>query len=173
MAVLSAPGVLQAIKDWFVCIPNGIGAAFNLVCIIFCLIFPRTLPNGEDRSSVEGGSALTRNHLGRNWSLLRLQSKRTPAADAAAAAVEQVPDLDKTEAALNGHSIPVTAAAGRGQPARGHSFLDVSRMRWRSGEEALPTAGGSTSVDQQQQQQQRHLSPQQQLQLGLADSDRV
>jgi hypothetical protein len=156
-------------------VPNGIGAAFNLVCIILCLVFPRT-SGGEDGSSAEGGNALTRHHLGRNWSLLRLQSKRTPAADAAvaAAAVDQVPDLDKTEAALNGHSIPVTAAAGRGQPARGHSFLDVSRMRWRSGEEALPGVGGSSSADQQQQQQQsRHLLPQQQLQLGLADTDRV
>jgi hypothetical protein len=29
-----------AIFDWFICIPNGVGAVFNIACLSLCFIFP-------------------------------------------------------------------------------------------------------------------------------------
>lgn len=58
---------MQALKDYFVALPNGIGAGFNAVCLVFCFIFP-----AKSRSSRTAGQT----DVTSNWGVLRLQSAR-------------------------------------------------------------------------------------------------
>lgn len=66
--------LLQAQKDYFVALPNGIGAAFNIICLAFCFIFP-----AKSRSRLAGQADATA-----NWGALRLQSIRRPPANGSA-----------------------------------------------------------------------------------------
>lgn len=59
---------MQALKDWFVGVPNGVGAAFNVVCLAFCFAFP-----AKGRSRLQGQV-----NPAANWGVLRLQSVRHP-----------------------------------------------------------------------------------------------
>jgi hypothetical protein len=56
------------LKDWFVGVPNGVGAAFNLICVVFCFAFP-----AKGRSRLQGQV-----NPAANWGVLRLQSTRHP-----------------------------------------------------------------------------------------------
>ncbi|KAF6244012.1 hypothetical protein COO60DRAFT_1631461 [Scenedesmus sp. NREL 46B-D3] len=58
----------MALRDWFVGAPNGVGAAFNIVCVVFCFAFPA---KGRSRLHGEVNPAA-------NWGALRLQSARHP-----------------------------------------------------------------------------------------------
>jgi hypothetical protein len=62
------PHVPQALNDWFVGVPNGVGAAFNLICVVFCFAFP-----AKGRSRLQGQV-----NPAANWGVLRLQSARHP-----------------------------------------------------------------------------------------------
>ncbi|KAF8068188.1 hypothetical protein HT031_001874 [Scenedesmus sp. PABB004] len=66
-----------ALRDWFIGIPNGAGAAFNAVALAFCFAFPA---KGRSRAAPGPGGA----QLGANWGALRLQSMRDPRTGAAA-----------------------------------------------------------------------------------------
>uniref|UniRef100_A0A383V948 Bidirectional sugar transporter SWEET n=1 Tax=Tetradesmus obliquus TaxID=3088 RepID=A0A383V948_TETOB len=58
----------MALKDWFVGVPNGVGAAFNVICVVFCFAFPA---KGRSRLAGQVNPAA-------NWGVLRLQSVRHP-----------------------------------------------------------------------------------------------
>eukprot|EP00882_Tetradesmus_deserticola_P003298 GHRQ01003493.1.p1 GENE.GHRQ01003493.1~~GHRQ01003493.1.p1 ORF type:complete len:378 (+),score=125.18 GHRQ01003493.1:486-1619(+) len=58
----------MALKDWFVGVPNGVGAAFNVICVVFCFAFP-----AKGRSRLQGDV-----NAAANWDVLRLQSVRDP-----------------------------------------------------------------------------------------------
>jgi hypothetical protein len=68
LPLLLLPRVFQALKDWFVGVPNGVGAAFNLICVVFCFAFP-----AKGRSRLQGQV-----NPAANWGVLRLQSTRNP-----------------------------------------------------------------------------------------------
>lgn len=67
-SLLPCPAACQALRDWFVGVPNGVGAAFNIVCVVFCFAFPA---KGRSRLHGEVNPAA-------NWGALRLQSARHP-----------------------------------------------------------------------------------------------
>jgi hypothetical protein len=156
---------MQALKDWFICVPNGVGAAFAAICLIFCFIFPHGKQQQQGQQQPP--------HIGRSWSLLRLQSVRFPANRSSSSsrlnrattistaggggAIAEEGGMAAKEGipGEGGVSIPLTATAGTvvedgglGR-AGGQSFMDLSHMRWRTGmsSKALGSAEGPGAVD--------------------------
>jgi hypothetical protein len=84
---------------------NGIGAGFNVVCLVMCFIFPAK----RKQQQQQPGQVLDQINPAANWGALRLQSFARPLPGSAAAA----------------------AAAGAG--ASGGGFFDLTQMRWRTG----------------------------------------
>ncbi|KAI8476873.1 MAG: sugar efflux transporter for intercellular exchange-domain-containing protein [Monoraphidium minutum] len=62
-----------AIRDYFIAMPNGVGAAFNVICIVLCLLFPKKRSAGAALRDLPAAAAA-------GPALLRLQSANfTPA----------------------------------------------------------------------------------------------
>lgn len=47
-----------AIFDWFICVPNGVGAAFNIICLGLCFVFPAK--NRPPKADANGGGFFRR-----------------------------------------------------------------------------------------------------------------
>jgi Sugar efflux transporter for intercellular exchange len=67
-----------AVKDYFVAVPNGVGASFNAACVVLCVIFPprerKDSGDSGDAEDISSGSAGGAAAAGVEWKLLRLQS---------------------------------------------------------------------------------------------------
>lgn len=154
-----------ALKDMFICAPNGVGAFFNLMCLGFCVAFPRreaaAAEGGADASAAvvaakQKAAVPVPDLVGGNWGGLRIQSVRFPAPPSlgsglnGSAAGTTTTGGDASGSSPGGSASPSPsqpqpmlppAAAERG----GGSFLDLAAMRWRTGRSfmSLPRAGSS------------------------------
>lgn len=132
-----------ALRDMFICVPNGVGAFFNLVCLAFCVAFPRkeVVAGAGAASATAGGAAakadapVVPDMVGGNWGGLRIQSVRFPAAPLAGiggGGQSPSPSPSPTRPPSAG-----AAGAGAGAMGSGGSFLDLTQMKWRSGKSFL------------------------------------
>lgn len=93
---------------------NGIGAGFNVVCLVMCFVFPAR--RKQQLQLQQPGQLLDELNPGANWGALRLQSiVRPPAGSPAAVAA----------AAAAGGS-------GVGDSGGGGGFFDLTQLRWRT-----------------------------------------
>eukprot|EP00879_Flechtneria_rotunda_P025880 GHRR01027535.1.p1 GENE.GHRR01027535.1~~GHRR01027535.1.p1 ORF type:complete len:294 (+),score=79.35 GHRR01027535.1:308-1189(+) len=100
-----------AIKDWFLILPNGIGAAFNVFCLALCLV----LPAKERRRATSHPQ-----HAGNGWSFKRLLSSRMsrPMLGAQLSkqlSLEHLPQAAAAAVSLTGQNscmLPVLCSAG-------------------------------------------------------------
>jgi solute carrier family 50 protein (sugar transporter) len=151
-----------ALRDWFICAPNGVGAAFNLVCLAFCLVFPRREQAGAAQGAADDAPAAERpkaaaavpDLVGGNWGGLRLQSIRFPAppklvGEAGGAAADGGGSGASPRSGSPSPQRPLPPAAeASAAPGGGGSFLDLTAMRWRTGRSflSLPQAGGRAAA---------------------------
>jgi hypothetical protein len=84
---------------------NGIGAGFNVVCLVMCFIFPAK--RKQQQQQQQPGQLLNEINPAANWGALRLQSFARPP--------------------------PGSAAAAGATGASGGGFFDLTQMRWRTG----------------------------------------
>lgn len=106
-AAVSCPCVLQ----------NGIGAGFNVVCLVMCFVFPAR----RKQQLQQPGQLLDELNPGANWGALRLQSIARPPAGSPAA----------------------VAAAAAGGSGGGGGFFDLTQLRWRTSQAVGSFRGGS------------------------------
>jgi hypothetical protein len=128
---------MQALKDWFVGVPNGVGAAFNVICIAFCFAFP-----AKGRSRLQGQV-----NPAANWGVLRLQSVRHPdtgargfESPATAGGFFDVSQFRWRSGAVG--SFLRIASGGRFGSGRRSSMTDAA-----VGADVLPVAAGRGSMD--------------------------
>lgn len=110
-----------ALKDWFVCLPNGIGAGFNVVCLIMCFVFPA---RRKQQQGQQPGQLLDELNPGANWGALRLQSIARPPPGSPAA-------------------LAAAAAGGSSGGGGGGGFFDLTQLRWRTSQAFGSFRGGS------------------------------
>jgi hypothetical protein len=96
---------LQAIKDWFICLPNGIGAMFNVICLVLCFIFP-----------AKSGSSSSRRR--------NLTGAIDPSTQFAAVRIQSV----RHYPAGNGSSNNMSGSSSGGEGG----FFDLTQFRWRN-----------------------------------------
>jgi hypothetical protein len=87
---------------------NGIGAGFNVICLVMCFVFPASRRKQQDQQHT--GSAervLDTINPAANWGALRLQSFARPPPGAP-------------------HSVAAAGASSGG-------FFDLTQLRWRTG----------------------------------------
>lgn len=98
---------------------NGIGAGFNVVCLVMCFVFPAR----RKQQLQQPGQLLDELNPGANWGALRLQSIARPPAGSPAA-------------------VAAAAAAG-GSGGGGGGFFDLTQLRWRTSQAVGSFRGGS------------------------------
>lgn len=115
--------MLQALKDYFIALPNGIGAGFNVICLAFCFIFP-----AKSRSRLAGQADATA-----NWGALRLQSVRRQPANGSGCSRD------------GGNGLGGSSVVAYG------GFFDLTQFRWRTGRSfRLGSRFGSKNPSQRQ-----------------------
>lgn len=109
LSLAAAPTLLPLLH-----LQNGIGAGFNVVCLVLCFVFPARRRKAAEaatagqQSQSTGGRVLAEINPAANWGALRMQSISRPAGDSAAGAA-------------------AAAAASQG------GFFDITQLRWRTG----------------------------------------
>lgn len=149
-----------ALRDMFICAPNGVGAFFNLVCLAFCVALPRreaggggTAGDGADASAAVTAAAKAKaavgvpDLVGGNWGGLRIQSVRFPAPPSLGSGLGgSAGPGDASGSSPGGSASPSPQPAlPPAATASGGSFLDLAAMRWRTGRSflALPQQNGA------------------------------
>lgn len=89
-----------AIFDWFICLPNGIGAGFNILCLLMCFVFPAK----ARQAKAEGEKA---EGFFRRW------SSRKMASDAALTGAAANKDADAEKDMETGSRVTNISASAR------------------------------------------------------------
>lgn len=95
---------------------NGIGAGFNVICLVMCFLCPAK----RKQQHQQPGQVMDELNPGANWGALRLQSIARPPAGS-----------------------PADVAAAGATPGSSGGFFDLTQMRWRTSQRIGSFRNGS------------------------------